>query len=136
MPNYSRNLADASFSKSIALPAAAATAYTPAMNLGQSLIQSLEQIEFEITVPATPALVDAKTITFTVQDSADGTTFAAVDPAISTVITGVATSQGGPATAKRFRLPSQTRQYVRLKIDVLTAGGDSTAVSATLNAFF
>ena len=106
------------------------------MNLGQGLIQSLEQIEFEVTVPATPALVDAKTITFTVQDSADGTTFAVIDPAISTVITGVATSQGGPATAKRFRLPSQTRQYVRLKIDVLTAGGDSTAVSATLNAFF
>ena len=136
MPNYSRNLADAAFSKSIALPAAAATAYTGSLNLGQPIDQSLEQLEFEISVPATPSLVDAKTITITVQDSADGTTFAAIDPAISTVITGVATSQGGPAKAVRFRLPSQTRQYVRLQIDVLTGGGSNIAVAATFNAYF
>ena len=135
-PNYARNLRDLSFEVSKALPAAAATAYTTALDLGQTAIQSLESVEFEISIPATPALVDAKTITISVQDSADNSSFAAVDPAITTVITGVATSQGGPAKAVRFRLPSQTRRYVRLKTDVLTAGGDNTAVSVTLAALF
>ena len=133
---YTRNLRDLAFEVSKALPAAAATAYTDALDLGQAAVQSLEQIEFEISIPATPALVDAKTITISIQDSADNSTFAALDPAITTVITGVATSQGGPLKAVRFRLPSQTRRYVRLKTDVLTGGGDNTAVSVTLAALF
>lgn len=135
-PTYARNLRDLDFEVSKALPAAAATAYTDSIDLGQSKIQSLEAIEFEISIPATPNLVDAKTITIAVQDSADDSTFAAVDPAISTVITGVATSQGGPAKTVRFRLPSQTRQYVRLATTVLNAGGDNTAKSVTLAALF
>lgn len=135
-PTYARNLRDAAFTATKALPAAAATAYTASLDLGQTKVQSLEQVEFEIAVPATPDLVDAKTITIAVQDSADDSSFAAVDPAITTVITGVATSQGGPAKTVRFRLPSQTRRYVRLKLDVLTGGGDNTGVSATLSALF
>ena len=131
----SRNLRDAEFTVTKALPAAAATAYTDALDLGQTKVQSLEAVEFEISVPALPALVEAKTLTVSVQDSADGTTFAAVDPAITTVITG---GTGGGAAAKdvRFRLPSQTRRYVRLSLVVLTGGGDNTGVSATLSALF
>ena len=134
-PNYARNLRDADFEVSKALPAAAATAYTDSLDLGQTKVQSLEQVEFEIAVPALPALVEDKTVTISVQDSADDSSFAAVDPAISTVITG-GTGNGAAAKTVRFRLPSQTRRYVRLKMDVLTGGGDNTGVSATLAALF
>lgn len=134
-PSYSRNRRDASFVQTKALPAAGATAYTTGMDLGQATVQSLEQIEFEISVPATPALVEAKTITIAVQDSADNSTFAAVDPAISTVITG-ATGNGAAAKTVRFRLPSATRRYVRIASTVLASGGDNTGVSVTLSALF
>ncbi len=134
-PSYARNLRDAAFVAAIALPAAAATAYTPSLNIGQTVDQNLEAMEFEIAVPALPALVENKTVTISVQDSADNSSFAAIDPAISTVITG-GSGNGAAAKTVRFRLPSTARKYVRLKIDVLTAGGDNTGVSATLSALF
>ena len=136
MLNYSRNLADASFSKSITLPAAAGTVVSPSIDLGQPLDQSIEQIEFEISVPATPSLADNATLIFNVHDSADNSSFAAIDPSIITTITGVATSQGGPTKTVRFRLPSQTRRYIRLSIVESASGGNNSAVAATLNAYF
>lgn len=135
-PNYSRNLRDGDFEVTKALPAAAASNTSDALDLGQDKVQSLEAIEFELAVPATPALVDTKLITFTIEDSADGESFAAVDPLISTTVVGVATSQGGAAKTVRFRLPSQTRRYVRAKAAVETGGGSNIAVSYTLAALF
>jgi hypothetical protein len=132
---FARNLRDAAFTKVKALPAAAATAYTDALDLGQARIQSLEAVEFEIALPALPNLVDAKTVTITVQDSADNVTFAAVDPALTTSVIGAA-GAGAAAKEVRFRLASTTRQYVRLKVDVLAAGGDNTAKSVTFSALF
>lgn len=134
--NYARNLRDAAFEVSKALPAAAANNATDALDLGQAKVQSLEAVEFELAIPATPALVDTKLITFTVEDSANGTDFAAIDPLISTTVVGVATSQGGAAKTVNFRLPSQTRRYVRVKAAVETGGGSNIAVSYTLAALF
>jgi hypothetical protein len=134
--NYARNLRDGDFEVSKALPAAAANNATDALDLGQSKIQSLEAIEFELAIPATPALVDTKLITFTVEDSADNSAFLPVDPLISTTVVGVATSQGGTAKTVRFRLPSQTRRYVRVKAAVESGGGSNIAVSYTLAALF
>lgn len=135
IPNYARNLRDLAFTVTKALPAAAATNYTDALDLGQAKVQSLEQVEFELAIPATPALVDAKTITWAVQDSADNVTFAAVDPAITTGTLG-AGGAGAAAKTVRFRLPSTTRRYVRVSQTVLAAGGDNTGVSVTFSALF
>lgn len=134
--NYARNLRDAAFEVSKALPAAAANNATDGLDLGQTKVQSLEAIEFELVIPATPALVDTKIITFTVEDSADNTTFAPVDPLISTTVVGVATAQGGAAKTVLFRVPSQTRRYVRVKAAVETGGGSNIAVSYSLAALF
>lgn len=135
-PTYARNLRDADLTVTKALPAAAATNYTDSIDLGQDKVQSLEAIEFELVIPATPALVDTKLITFAVQDSADDSTFAAVDPAISTTVVGVATSQGGTAKTVRFRLPSTARRYVRISQTVETGGGSNIAVSTTFSVLF
>jgi hypothetical protein len=134
--NYARNLRDGDFEVTKALPAAAANNATDGLDLGQTKVQSLEAIEFELAIPATPALVDTKLITFTVEDSADNSSFAAVDPLVSTTVVGVATSQGGTAKTVRFRLPSQTRRYVRVKAAVESGGGSNIAVSYTLAALF
>ncbi len=133
--NFARNLRDAAFTVTKAMPAAAATNYSDALDLGQERVQSLESVEFEISLPATPSLVDAKTILFAVQDSADNVTFAAVDPAITTGVLG-AGGAGAAAKAVRFRLPSTTRRYVRISQTVLAAGGDNTAISSTFSALF
>ena len=132
-PSYARRLRDASLTVSKALPAANAANATDPIDLGQDRIQSLEAIEFEIAVPALPALVEDKVITISVEDSADGETFAPVDPLVSTTITGGAGNGAGEKTTY-FRLPSQTRRHVRLAAAVETGGGNNTAVSYTLSA--
>ena len=129
---YVRNIRDVDQQESIALPAAGAAAYTPALDLGQTVGGEVEGIALEIAVPATPALVEAKVITITVQDSADNSSFAAIDPLISTTITG-GTGGGAAAKSVRFRLPPTARRYVRAAFSIPADGGNNTAVEATLS---
>lgn len=136
-PSYSRNLRDASFVQTKALPAAGAYAATTGMDLGQATVQSLAEIEFELAIPAIAATVDAKVVTFTVKDCDTlGGSYAAVDPAISTTVTGVASSQGSPAKTVRFRLGSNTRRYVQVLASVPADAGTLTGSSFTLSALF
>jgi hypothetical protein len=130
LTNYQRRK-DAGLTASVALPAAAANVNTAGIDLGQVLGGEIQDVAVSISVPATPALVEAKTITCTLMDSADGSTFAAVDPAITTVITG-ATGGAGPAKEILFRLPITTRRYIAANFAVLTGGGSNVAVSGTI----
>ena len=135
-PNYARNLRDADFTKTGTLSNAATAVYSSVMDLGQTKVQSLEQLEFEIAVPATTTLVHTKVMTLSVEESdASGSGFAAVDPLISTTLTGVS-GNGSAAKTVRFRLPSQTKRYVRVKAVTTSDGGDNTATSYTFSALF
>lgn len=87
-------------------------------------------VEIEIVWPALANLVDTKTITFTVQDSADNSSFATIE--IVKVITG-AGGVGVAAGSETYRLPANTRRYVRVNQAVLAAGGDNTASSSTVS---
>lgn len=132
---YARNRRDANFEVTKALPAAGANHNTDALDLEQTLGGLLENIAFEIEIPALPDLEDDKTLTVAVQDSADNVSFAALDPAITTILTG-AGGAGSAAKTVRFRLPPNARRYVALNLAVLTAGGDNTAKSVTFRALF
>lgn len=116
-----------------ALPAAAATAYSDAIDLRDSAPGVVKMLgkELRVSLPAAPALVEAKTITATLQDSADNSTFAAIPQCATLVQTG-AVGNGAAAASRDYALPQSVRRYVRLKLDVLTGGGDNTALSATL----
>jgi len=127
-----RNIPDALLIKTKALPAAAAANYTDAINLGQTLGGKLEGIEVVLECPALPALVEAKTVIFTVKDSANGTDFTAIPELATKTITGGA-GNGAAASEVRLRLPPSARQYIRADAAVLTAGGDNTGVSYTLS---
>lgn len=133
---FDRNIKDNSLIVTKALPAAAANNNSPTLDLGGSASYfQAQHVEVEIVVPATPALVDAKTIIISLQDSADDSSYAATDPAISTTLTG-AGGVGAAAKTVRFRLPSNVRRYIQFNQAVLTAGGDSTAVSVTYRLLF
>lgn len=133
----SRNLQDANLSVTTALPAAAASNTSAAIDLRQISADVInEQFDVKITVPALPALVDAKTVTLKLQDSADGLTFADIPELASLVLTGATGGGVASETTRTVRLPNTTRRYIALNQAVLTAGGDNTGVSTTLQLLF
>ncbi len=136
----SYKLQDSELLKTKALPAANASAATAAMDLGARTAKAsrLEEMEFEVSVPATPDLVEDKTVILTIEtddDSAFGSA-TAVHTAIITV-TGAGAAAGGAAASQRFRLPTDNlERYIRATAAVLASGGDNTGVSFTLKALF
>ena len=128
---FVRNIQDAAVTVVKALPAANANHNTDVIDLEQTTGGQIENIAFEVSVPATPALADTKLITIKLYDGATSGSLAAVDPLISTTIVGVATGQGGVAKTVRFRLPPGVRRYVALNLAVENAGGDNTGVDVT-----
>lgn len=116
-----------------ALPAAAATNYTDGIDLGdQTPGLKLDDWQIELAIPALPSLVDAKTYTSTLQDSADNVTFASIAVFAPIILTG-AGGVGAAAKTQLFPLPKDLRRYIRVKNDVLAAGGDNTAKSVSLS---
>ena len=135
MPTFvknARNISDAALQKTKALPAAAASNNTDSIDLGQTIGGTIEALEVVLECPAVPDLVDAKTITYTLKDSADGSTFTAI-AGLATVVQTGASSAGAAAAELRVRLPAATRRYIRAEAAVLTGGGDNTAKSYTLS---
>lgn len=129
MPVHNRR--DAALTKTKALPAAGATAYTDALDIGV-VDASFDHVEIEMALPALPSLADTKNITVSLQDSADGTTFASLSmPTL--VVTGIATGQGSQAASRALRLPNYTRRYLRAAIVADATSGDNTAKSLTLS---
>jgi hypothetical protein len=131
-----RRRGDANFRTTKALPAAAATNFTDAFDLGQTTLAPLhERLLAKFSVPATPSLANATTVTFTFQDSADGTTFAAIPELETLVVTGGG-GVGAAAATRTVSLPPTTRRYVRVSQAVLTGAGDNTAISTTFELLF
>lgn len=129
-----RNLKDANFIATTALPAAGASNNSNVFDLGAGNFLP-EEIELQISLPATPNLADTKNVTLTIQDSADNVTFAAITGLATVVATG-AGGVGAAAKTETIRLPSTTRQYLRLNQAVDAVGGDSTGVSTTFQLLF
>lgn len=108
---FSRNQRDANYEASTAL--AAGGANSAAFDLEQVIGGDIEKVVLQLDLPAVDGLSDTKVLTFALEDSADGITFAAVDPAISTTQTG-ADGTGAAAKDVRLRFPPITRRYVRI----------------------
>ncbi len=104
-------------------PAAGANATSEVLDLGQ--LGGIDEAALVIEHPAMPALVATKNVTYTVEHSADGETYATL-PGITLVATG-ATGNGVAANAVSFRIPYATNRYLRLKATVDASAGDNTA---------
>lgn len=131
-----KGLTDANLSVSKALPAAGASNQSASIDLGTTSGGRVPRVELQVSLPATPDLVDSKKITLTLKDSADNSSFAAVADIPAIVITGVPTSQGGPAYSHNFKLPLGIRKYIYLDQAVESGGGSNIAISSTLKLVF
>ena len=127
-------LKDAELIRTVALPAAAATATTDPFNLIQKPPHECH-FEVELSLPALPSLADTKKATVTLEDSEDGITFATIAALASMEVTG-AGGAGAAAVIRKVRLPSDVRQYIRAKVAVEAAGGNNTAKSLTMALVF
>ena len=128
----SRKIRDELLKVTKALPAADANADSDSIDLEQASAFPLnESIDVELAIPALPALVNTKTVTFTFKDSADDSTFANIAALATLVITGGAS--GAAATTRVVRLPSSARRYINVNAAVEADGGDNTGVSYTLS---
>lgn len=132
----SREIRDASLKTVKALPAAAGSNVHDSIDLGAvALFPSNEIVEVLVTVPALPALADGKKATFTLEDSANDSAFAAIPELSALVLTGSGIS-GAAATTRRVSLPGTCRRYLHLAQAVEADGGNNTGVSATLELLF
>jgi len=131
---FVRNLIDIDKVITFAIPAAAANGTSTSIDTEQTTGGIIESIAFEVSVPTLANLVDTKVITIKVYDSADNSSFAVIDPLISTTVTG--TGAGGIAKSVRFRLPPTARRYIALNVAVESGGGNNTASVVTFRALF
>jgi len=121
---FNRNQQDQNFVSTVAI--AQAGANTAAFDLEQAVGGDIERVVFELAAPLAAGISSTKVVTYALQDSANGTDFTAVDPAISTTQTGVSTS-GAAAKTVRFRVPANTRRYVRIAQTATATPGTLTA---------
>jgi hypothetical protein len=117
---FNRNLQDKNYTSTVAI--AQAGANTAAFDLEQVVGGDIEKVVFSLSAPTAAGISDTKVVTYALQDSADGSSWAAVDPAISTTQTG-ASSAGIVAKEVRFRVPANTRRYVRIAQTMTASAG-------------
>jgi len=127
----SRQVPDLLLTVVTALPAQnTSTSRSTAIDLGVAAPeQAGEMCELVVSVPATTTAT-GQTITITVQDSADNSSFAAVASLATLVLTG--SSNATAATTRRWRLPSNVRRYVTINRATSSTTGDQTAISTTM----
>jgi len=93
----------------------------------------MKDMEWRLTVPACPDLVNDKTIIYSIETDND-VAFGSAKVVNANLIT--MTGAGGVGCAavdERFKLPSDSERDVRVKATVLAAGGDNTGISFTLD---
>jgi hypothetical protein len=120
---FNRNQQDKNYTSTVAIAQGGAT--TAAFDLEQIVGGDIEEVVFELAAPAAAGITDTKVVTYSLHDSADGSSFAAVDPAISTTQTA-AGGAGIAAKTVRFRLPANTRRYVRISQTMTATAGTVT----------
>ena len=129
-----KTLCDLLLDVSRALPAQNTNANSTAIDLKQVLPDSLpEHFELQISVPATTTAT-GQTITITIRDSADNSTFATVEQLEPLLLTGA--SNVTALTTRNFRLPSDVNRYVRVNIAMSATTGDQTAITAGIRLVF
>lgn len=130
-----RNIKDASKKVSVDLPAAAANVNSDSIDLGENP-GLIENVEVEIEVDATSALVDTKDIDIHLEDSADDNTFADIEEFANPVLKVTSDGGGNPVTKLQVRLPRTVNRYIRMNVAVETGGGDVTGQDAHLRLLF
>jgi hypothetical protein len=133
---FSYNRQDASVNPAAkALPSSGGgTASTASIDLLSANV--LRDVEFEIQAPAlgvTP-LPNGETMTYKVEDSADDSSFATVYDSV--VVQTGAGGAGAAAATVRFRVPAESRRYIRVTATSSASAGDASGSTVSLVALF
>jgi sulfate adenylyltransferase subunit 1 (EFTu-like GTPase family) len=141
LPTNQRSIIDANYKITTSLPSSAGTVNSTSLDLGDAVsgipYATTETVNFQIVAPALNAtqLPNAATVTYTIQDSADNSSFAAISSLATLVQTG-ASSAGAAATTLTVKLPPNARRYFRVSAVTANSPGDCSAASyATQLAF-
>lgn len=127
----SYKITDLDLTISRALPAQSTTDYSSAIDLMATNPERIGALtDLYIKVPATTCAT-GQTITLTVQDSADNSSFAAVTGVATLVLTGA--SNATAETERTIKLPPGVRRYVRVSIAMSATTGDQTAITVTIH---
>lgn len=131
MPNtpHVRNIADAQLTEAIALPAAAGTVVSAAVDMGAGPNVAGAEVRVQAPTLDATALPDGETTTYTVESSADNVSFAA--EAVVGVQTGAA-GAGADAADFRFAPKSTGNQYYRVSAESSASAGDQSAAEASI----
>ena len=123
MQLHSRRQKDAKFIVETAIAAAAASA-SASIDLEQVQGGLIDNIQLELIHP-TFTITSGKLAAYTLQDSADNSTFADVDPKVSTASTASTTTS--VAKTVELPIPPNTRRYIRVNQATTDMGGAGTA---------
>jgi len=126
-----RRQEDAALEQDKALPVAAGSVYTTAFDLGTGTQDFVAGAEFRIEAPAlavTP-LPNGETMKYSVEHSADNSSFADLLPDVLTQ-TGAA-GAGAAAANMNVALPVDVYRYVRVKATGSTSIGNCSASEVT-----
>lgn len=135
MGNFNPSLIDANKQVTKAFPAAGASNNSPTIDLGHSPT-GIPPVgsELIVDIPALAVHTDnTKTLILKLQDSADDSSYADVDPVIQTLVVGV-TSTGSAAKSVRLPIPSTCRRYVQINTTNPASGPAITGSSFTVSA--
>lgn len=129
--NNLRTLGDSQLTVATTLTASASqTKQGTAIDLGSTSNERVGDFaRLYLAVPSIAALTSTHTITFSIEDSADNSSFASVAALASVQALGSAPA----AIAQSWPLPDNIRRYVRLKLVSSAAAEDCSAQSATLS---
>lgn len=131
---------DAQLQKTRALPASAsATVDGAAIDLGHSTKGLLlAKGEFLLTAPAVNATMapDTRTFTYSIITSANADLSSPTVLMPSVIVQTGAGGAGAAAAEYRFRLPSDTKRYVGVRVVSGASTADASAVAALLEMLF
>jgi hypothetical protein len=116
--------------KSVALPAAGASASTAAIHFGTSDLGSACKIK--LSLEALPSLVNTKKATVTLTEcDTEGGSYTTLETVGNMAVTGP--SSGGSAAKEwELYLPPVHKAYIKAAVAVESAGGDNTAKTLTM----
>lgn len=89
--------------------------------------------EGEVIIPTVTGLANAATLTVTVEDSDDDSTYASVGRSLPAYVLTGAGGVGATGYTAKFRLPPSAKRYVRISTAVSAAGGTLTSLSVTFS---
>lgn len=130
-PQVSFSNTDALLTITNALPTQGNTVASSSIDLGiANPVLAGTHSDFQIAAPDGAALTTGQTLTFTIQDSADNSSFLAVNTLPTYVVTGA--SNLVPVGSNRtYRLPPNIRRYVRVHCAASATAGTSASNSYT-----